>query len=94
MVREGRAYVYIDKEFQRVSKDAIKTLDGKDIIRVFPSAGKSCTTVCVLKAPKTGNSSIRKVYIPKIVCEMSSRHREEQNELKDLLGSEDQDSDR
>lgn len=86
-VEEGRAYIYVDKEFQRVSKEAIETLEGKDILLVFPSSGKLCTTVCVLKTPKT-ESSVRKVYIPRSVCEMLSLHRKEQEQLKDLLGSD------
>lgn len=86
-VEEGRAYIFINKEFQRVSKDAVKELEGKDLILVFPSEGKLCTTVRILKSPKT-ESSIRKVYIPKSVSEMLTKQKAEQEELKDILGSE------
>ena len=86
-VEEGRAYIFINKEFQRVSKDAVKELEGKDLILVFPSEGKLCTTVRILKSPKT-ESSIRKVYIPRSVSEMLTKQKAEQEELKDILGSE------
>ena len=86
-IEEGRAYIYINKEYQRVSKDAIKQLEGKDLILVFPSEGRLCTTVRILKSPKT-ESSIRKVYIPKTVSEMLARQKAEQEELKEILGSD------
>ena len=86
-IEEGRAYIYINKEYQRVSKDAINKLDGKDLILVFPSEGRLCTTVRILKAPKT-ESSIRKVYIPKSVSEMLTRQKAKQEELKEILGSD------
>ena len=86
-VEEGRAYIYINKEFQRVSKDAIKQLSGKDILVVFPSESKLCSTVRVLKSPKT-ESSIRKIYIPRTVSEMLARQKTEQEKLKEMLGSE------
>ena len=52
-VEGGTCSIYINKEYQRVSKEAINSLDGKDILVVFPSEGKLCTTVRVLKTPKT-----------------------------------------
>ena len=52
-VEEGRAFIYINKEYQRVSREALKALDGKDIILSFPPEGELCKTVRVLKAPKT-----------------------------------------
>ena len=67
-VEGGTCSIYINKEYQRVSKEAISSLDGKDILVVFPSEGKLCTTVRVLKTPKT-ESSIRKIFIPKSVEE-------------------------
>ena len=44
------------------------------MIVVFPSEGKLCTTVRVLKAPKT-ESSVRKVFIPKSVAEMLEKNK-------------------
>ena len=45
---------------------------------------------CVLKTPKT-ESSIRKIYIPRIVSEMLARQKAEQDKIKELLGNEYQD---
>ena len=91
-IEKGEAYIYVDKEFQRVSKEAVKVLGGKDIIFTFPSESQLCKTVRVLKKPKT-DSSIRKVFIPKTVAEMLIRQKEEQKKMKDILGPEYQDYD-
>ena len=79
--------IYINKEYQRVSKEAISSLDGKDILVVFPSEGKLCTTVRVLKTPKT-ESSIRKIFIPKSVAEMLEKLKASQEEMKSILGKD------
>ena len=89
-VQEERCYVYINKELQRVSKEAINNLDGKDILVVFPNEGKLCKTVRVLKAPKT-ESSVRKVFIPKSVADMLAKQKASQDEIKEVLGNEYQD---
>lgn len=86
-IKEGRAYIYINKEYQRVTKEAIAKLDGKDILLTFPTDGSLCKTVRVLKTPKT-ESSVRKIYIPKSVAEMLIRQKASQDELKEILGDE------
>ena len=78
-IKEGRAYIYINKEYQRVTKEAIAKLDGKDILLTFPTDGSLCKTVRVLKTPKTV-SSVRKIYIPKSVAEMLIRQKASQDE--------------
>ena len=35
-IEENRAYVYINKETQRVKKESLKDLEGKDVLLVFP----------------------------------------------------------
>jgi integrase len=89
-VEEGRAYIYINKELQRVSKAAIQELDGKDILLIFPEESKRCKTVRILKTPKT-ESSVRKIFLPKSVAQMLNEWRKNQNEIKDVLGEEYQD---
>jgi len=84
------AYIYIDKELQRASLEAIKTLDQKDIIRMFPLVKKNPTTVVVLKTPKT-QSSVRRVWLPKTVAYILREFREKQNTLKELLQDEYED---
>ena len=84
-VREGRAYVLINKELQRVSQQAMEELDKKDIILIFPPETKRCTTVRVLKTPKT-ESSIRKVFLPRSVAAMLIEQKAAQEEIKDMIG--------
>ena len=86
-VEAGTCSIYINKEYQRVSKEAIDSLDGKDILVVFPSEGKLCTTVRVLKTPKT-ESSVRKIFIPKSVAEMLKNLKTSQDEMKNILGKD------
>ena len=86
-IKEKRAYVMVNKEMQRVSKEAVKALDSKDVIMVFPGKSKLCTTVRVLKTPKT-ESSVRRVFIPNSVAEMLIKQKAAQKELKDILGKE------
>ena len=52
-IEENRAYVYINKETQRVKKKSLKDLEGKDVLLVFLSQHKTNTTVQILKTPKT-----------------------------------------
>ena len=86
-VAEDRAFLFINKEMQRVSKSALKELDKKDVLFIFPSESRKCTTVCVLKTPKT-ESSIRKVFLPASVAELMGAWKKSQDELKELLGDE------
>lgn len=84
---EERCYVYINKQLQRVEKDAMEALEGKDVIQTFPLVRSTNTTVLVLKTPKT-ESSIRKVFLPKTVAQMLIDRKKEQENLKEMLGSE------
>lgn len=91
-LEENRAYLYVNKELQRVSKKVIEKLEAKDILLIFPEQSKMCTTVQVLKTPKT-ESSVRKVFLPRSVAEMLINRKKEQDELKSVLGDEYQDYD-
>lgn len=86
-IENGTAYIYINKEIQRVSRDILETLEGKDVITIFPASSEKTKTVQVLKTPKTV-SSIRKVYLPRTVAEMLVEWKKEQDEAKELLGAE------
>ena len=86
-IRAGKASVFVNKELQRVNKKIMKTLDSKDVIRVFPEAGPWNKTVLVLKTPKT-LTSVRKVFLPKTVAEMLITWKQEQDVTKKALGSE------
>lgn len=86
-IEENRAYLFINKESQRVSKAALKELDAKDVLLVFPEKSKKNKTVRVLKTPKT-DSSVRKVFLPKSVAKMLIEWKEKQDETKEVLGDE------
>ena len=86
-IQTNRAFIFINKELQRVSKEAMKDLDGKDVILVFPEKSKLNKTVRVLKTPKT-ESSIRKVFLPQTVARLLGEWRNKQEEEKEILGDE------
>ena len=44
-IKENRAYLYVNKEVQRVSKKALEELDQKDVIVIFPEERKTNKTV-------------------------------------------------
>lgn len=67
-ISENRAYVFINQQVERVSKEAVQELDSKEVILIFPSQRKNNKTVRVLKTPKTDTSE-RKVYIPGFVAQ-------------------------
>ena len=86
-IQSNSSYILVNKELIRVSKKAVKELDSKDILFIFPEKDKLCTTVRILKTPKT-ESSIRKIFLPKSVAEMLAKKKSEQESLKEMLGEE------
>ena len=86
-VEENSASLLVNKELQRVSKEAVLELEGKDIIQTFPESSHQTTTVRVLKTPKT-ESSVRRVYLPRSVAEMLQEYRVKQKEIKEMMGDE------
>ena len=86
-IENGTASIYVNKELQRVQKESLNALDGKGVVRVFPSILASKHTALVLKEPKT-KTSVRKIFLPKTVAEMLVKHKAEQDELKELFGNE------
>lgn len=91
-IKAGKAYVYVNKELQRVSKSVMKTLEKKDVLRVFPELRESNKTVLVLKKPKT-ETSTRKIFLPRTVAEMLIDWKREQDFTKEALGCEYSDFD-
>lgn len=91
-IKAGKAYVYVNKELQRVSKSVMKTLEKKDVLRVFPELRESNKTVLVLKKPKT-ETSTRKIFLPRTVAEMLIDWKREQDFTKEALGREYSDFD-
>ena len=91
-IAEGKAYIQVNKELQRVSRDTLTKLDSKDVMLVFPPMSSRTTTVQVLKVPKTA-SSVRKIFLPRTVAEMLIKWKEGQQEVIEALGDEYQDFD-
>ncbi len=89
-IEKGCASIYVNKELQRVGRDALKTLDNKDVIFMFPASNSLSATVLVLKTPKT-KTSTRKIFLPKTVAEMLIKWKEKQDAAKEMLGDEYQD---
>ena len=86
-IEENRAYVFINKESQRIRKESLNALDGKDVLLVFPTNHKKNSTVRILKTPKT-ESSVRKIFLPKSVANMLVDWKAEQDEMKEIPGDE------
>ena len=89
-IAEGKAYIHVTKEIQRVNKGVLDILDSKDVMKVFPEQKTSSKTLLVLKKPKT-ETSIRKVFLPETVAKMLIEHRKKQLEVQEALGDEYQD---
>ena len=62
--RVGKASISITKELQRVSKKAMKALDSKDIITVFPDQGiLNRTALATPKTPTSIRATFRKRWL-------------------------------
>ncbi len=85
-INSGCAYISINKIVERVSKTALRELDNKDVYLTFPNANP-CTTVRVLKKPKT-EYSVRKVYLTSPVACALVNWKNKQDEIKELMGDE------
>jgi len=91
-IDQDRAYIYIDKELQRISRESMAQIGEKGIMFKFPTQRGCNSTVLVLKEPKT-KTSVRKVFLPKAVAEMLVERKEVVDELKEMLGDEYRDYD-
>ncbi len=86
-IAAGMPCIQVTKELQRISKKALEALDKKDVLLEFPSYQPGTSTVLVLKKPKTA-SSVRRVYLPVSVAKMLVEWKENQDKIKEKLGSE------
>lgn len=91
-IATDNAYIYIEAELARASKQAIETLGEKGIYHIFTPLMPNTSTRIILKKPKT-DSSIRKVWLPKTVAYILREWKTSQEELKSFLGDEYQDFD-
>ena len=86
-IAENDAFIYVNKELQRVNKDTMELLDKKDVVRVFPHILCNQNTSLVLKAPKT-KTSVRKIFLPKTVALMLLERKRQIEDMQDLYGDE------
>lgn len=86
-IESGNAFLFVNKELQRVNRDALEKLDEKGVMYKFPAVFARNSTALVLKEPKT-KTSIRKVFIPKTVAEMLKKRFAELEEYKEIFGDE------
>ena len=86
-IAEGKASIFINKELQRVSREALAQLNGKGVLLEFPPILRSQHTKLVLKDPKN-RTSVRRVYLPVTVAEMLVKRKQEIDDLKELFGEE------
>ena len=86
-IEDGTASIYVNKELQRVNREAMADLNEKDMIFKFPPTFASTHTALVLKTPKT-KTSVRKIFLPRTVSEMLVERKKEIEELKELCGDE------
>ena len=84
-IERNEAYIYVNKQLQRVTKQALDKLNGKGVVKVFPPKLSSPNTRLVLKEPKT-RTSTRRVYLPKTVADMLVERKKEIDEAKEILG--------
>ncbi len=86
-IDSGKAFIFVNKELQRVRRDALEALGEKGVLRKFPMAIRGMNTMLVLKEPKT-KTSVRKIFLPRSVAEMLAAHKKAQDEIKELFGEE------
>lgn len=89
-IKSNDAYIYVNKELQRVNMDSLQALDNKDVIKVFPRLLSNTHTRLVFKTPKT-KTSVRKVFLPTTVARMLAERKRQVNEMIDLFGNEYED---
>lgn len=82
------AYLDVDKELTRISKNSLEALGDTGVIKIFPIVmANSTQTRLVLKVPKT-ESSKRRVWLPKTLAYALRDWQAAQIKQKEMLGDE------
>ena len=92
LIENNSAWIYVDKQLQRVSTDAYDSLNDSSVFLTFPVNKVDITTRLVLKEPKTA-SSVRKIYLPKTMALLLQERKARIDEIKDFLGDDYNDFD-
>ena len=75
----------IEKELQRVDKTAMKSLEQKDVLFLYPQSSKRNTSMLVLKSPRP-NRAFAGFFIPATVAHQLKAWKREQEHAKEALG--------
>ena len=87
LINSNSAWIYVDKQLQRITVEAAKAIDSDSIRFKFPSNNTQVKTILVLKDPKT-KSSVRKIFLPRTVAEMLRERKKQIDTYKNYLGDE------
>ncbi len=82
----GQASIFVEKELQRVNREAMADPDGKDIMFSFPTDLRQYAYR--IGSQNSRPKSVRKVFLLKTVAEMLVQRKADIEELKDLFGDE------
>ena len=85
--KKKRAYIFVNKELQRVTLQSLEELGNKGVKFIFPMGSEDAKSVLTLKEPKTP-SSVRKIYIPETMIEILKERKKQIEELKKIYGIE------
>ena len=92
LINNNSAWIYVDKQLQRVTVEAFNELGDSAVMLKFPQSNTRVTTRLVLKEPKT-SSSVRKIFLPKTVALLLKERKKQVREFKSILGDDYQDYD-
>ena len=92
LIDNNSAWIYVEKQLQRISEAAYKALSNETVFLAFPTTANRVNTRLILKEPKTA-SSVRKIFLPKTVALLLRERKETIEAFKNYLGDEYQDYD-
>ena len=87
LIEKNAAWIFVEKQLQRISAEAAEAIDSGSIRLKFPSNNTKVKTILVLKDPKT-RSSVRKIYLPRTVAEMLKERKKQIDIYKNYLGDD------
>ncbi len=87
LIEKNAAWIFVEKQLQRISAEAAEAIDSGSIRLKFPSTNTKVKTILVLKDPKT-RSSVRKIYLPRTVAEMLKERKKQIEIYKNYLGDD------
>lgn len=87
LINSNSAWLYVNKQLQRISIDSMNSLNDDPIYLVFPQSKLDLASRLVLKEPKTA-SSVRKIFLPRTVAILLKQRKEHLDEIAEYLGDD------